>query len=814
MLKSYITIALRKLSREKLYVSINIFSLALGIASFLILALYLRSELTYDRHNANHERIYRLTTHFSTADGRVDRFAVSQIGFGPMLVADYPQIGKQVRFRNSQQSVLRYEEIEKRWDDIYLADPTVFDIFTHKVIYGDIKTAFDNPRSIAISQSFAQHYFGDENPIGKTIVGPSLSFAVTLVFADLPENSHLKYNALFPMSLMEVFDPNFTKSYQNTLFNVGIYTYLMLPEGGKPAELTTLSKQFVEQHMRGGLTRFKSDFEARYQPLTDIHFGEKLEGDRPTGNIFYVYGFMAVAIFILLVACINYMNLATARATKRAKEVGMRKVLGASQGQLIAQFLGESFTFTFVALVVGLIFVEIALAATPIGTLMGKDNLLSALNEPTAVLSAVGLSFLVALVAGLYPAFYLSSISPLAALTQVKRSWRTGFSMRQALVVSQLIISIGVIACTFLMTDQMNYIHDKPLGFGKENRLVVTLRGYDVVKNVKTLKNELRAQPNVVDVTTISQVPGTGNWVNLIPAETNEGTFEPVSMDRTAIGMNFVQAMGLELVAGRGFSEEIATDAREAVLVNESFVKKMGWKEPLGKRFQMGQSGTNFLRVVGVVKDFHYSSLHNTIGPMAINPMNDEIGNVPELQKALTTTSIIVVMNGENIRKTVDSVKDVISKFDPKFNFEPVFLEDRLTEMYKSETNLMKLTGIFAAICILISILGLFGLAAFTTEQRTKEIGIRKVLGASDGQVIGLLSKHLAPLIAIAAIPASIGGYYAIDKWLQRFAYHTEIGIGSFVIAIVAVTVVALATVALQSLKTARAEPVDALRYE
>ncbi|HTE42588.1 MAG TPA: FtsX-like permease family protein [Steroidobacteraceae bacterium] len=813
MLKSYITIALRKLSRERLYVSINIVSLALGIASFLILALYLQSELTYDQHNVNHERIYRMTAHFGTADGRVDRFAVSQVGFGPMLVADYPQLGKQVRFRPSQQSVLRYEEKEKKWDDIYLADPTVFDIFTHKVLYGDIKKAFDNPRSLAISESFSKYYFGDENPIGKTIVGPSMSYQITLVFADLPENSHLKYNALFPMALMDVFDPNFSKSYQNTLFNVGIYTYFMVPEGFKPAELTTLSKQFVEAHMRTGLTRFKSEFEARYQRLADIHFGEKLDGDRPSGNIFYIYGFMAVAIFILLVACINYMNLATARATKRAKEVGMRKVLGASQGQLIAQFLGESFTFTFVALLVGLLFVEVALAATPIGALMGKEHLLGELNSPAALLGAVGVSIAVALIAGLYPAFYLSSISPLAALTQVKRSWRTGFTMRQALVVSQLIISIGVIACTFLMTDQMKYINEKPLGFGKENRLVVTLRGYDVVKNVKTLKNELRAQPNVIDVTTISIVPGTGNWVNLFPVETNEGTFEPTSADRIAIGMNFIQAMGLELVAGRGFSEEIATDAREATLVNESFVKKMGWKEPIGKRFQMGGPG-NFIRVVGVVKDFHYSSLHNAIGPMAINPINDAIGPVPELQKALTTTSIIVVMKGENIRKTVDSVEAVIAKFDPKFIFEPEFLEDRLTDLYKSESNLMKLTGIFAGICIFISIMGLFGLAAFTTEQRTKEIGIRKVLGASDGQIVGLLCKHLAPLIAIAAIPASILGYYAIDKWLTRFAYHTDISWLTFVVATVLVTLVALATVAMQSLQTARAEPVDALRYE
>jgi putative ABC transport system permease protein len=811
VLKSYITIALRKLLREKLYVSINIFSLALGIASFIVLALYLRSELTYDKHHVNHERIYRLTTHFGTADGRIDRFAVSQVGFAPLLVEDYPQIGKQVRFRPTQQGVLRYNDIEKQWDDIYLADPTVFEIFTHKILYGDVKTAFDSPRSVAISESLAKYYFGDENPIGKTLAGPSTTFSVTLVFADLPENSHFKYSALYPMSVMELFDPNFTKTYQNTLFNVVNYTYIMTPAGFDPKELDTLSKRFVEQRMGEGLKRFKSTFEAKYQPLADVHFGEKLEGDRPSGNIFYVYGFAAVGIFILLVACINYMNLATARAMKRAKEVGMRKVIGASQSQLVGQFLGESMTFTVIALVVALALVEIALALTPLGSLMGKEQLLLARSEPLVLVGVAGLTILVGLLAGLYPAFYLSAISPLAALTQVKRSWRTGFSMRQVLVLLQITISIGVIACTLLMTSQMRYVHEKPLGFDKENRLIVSLRGYDVIKNIRTIKDELRAQPGVLNALTINQVPGVGHFVNLIPTEAENGTMEPTSMDRFMVGLNFVQAMNLKVEEGRAFSEEIATDQREAAMVNQSFVKKMGWTNPIGKRFG---GGPNTMRVIGVVEDFHYASLHNEVGPLLIHPLNEQFPNVPENQKPLLTASIIAVLSGDDIHATLDRVKDVILKFDPKFNFEPVFLEDRLNELYESEINLMRLTGVFAAICIFISIMGLFGLAAFTTEQRTKEIGIRKTLGASDGQIVSLLSKHLLPLVLIAAVPASVLSYYAIDKWLQRFAYRTDIDWTIFALATLLVTFVALSTVVLQSLKTAQAEPVDALRYE
>jgi len=814
MLKSYVLIALRKLSREKLYVSINIFSLALGIASFLVLALYLRSELTYDKHHVNHERIYRLTTHFGTADGRMDRFAVSQIGFGPLLVGDYPQIGKQVRFRRSQQSILEHQNIKRKWDDVYLADPTVFEIFTHKILYGDVKTAFDSPYSIAVSETFAKHYFGDENPIGKTITGANISFAVRLVFADPPENSHLKYSALFPMSLMEVFDPNFSKSYQNTLFNVGNFTYFMTPAGFDPKELPTLTKRFVEQRMTEGLTRFKATFAAEYQPLAQVHFGEKLEGDLPAGNIFYVYGFAAVALFILLVACINYMNLATARAAKRAKEVGMRKVLGATQPQLVGQFLGESMTFTIIALIVGLALVEIALTLTPLGSLMGKEHLLAARTEPTVFAGVALLAVIVGLLSGLYPAFYLASISPLAALTEVKRSWKTGFSMRQVLVVLQISISIGVIACTLLMTNQMRYVHEKPLGFDKENRLIVSLRGYDVIKNLKTIKDQLRAQPGVVNVVTINQVPGVGHLVNLIPTESELGVMEPISMDRIMVGLNFIEALNVKVVQGRGFSEEISTDVREARLVNESFVKKMGWTNPIGKRFGGGAGGGMTARVIGVVEDFHYASLHNTVGPLMIQPMMEEFGNVPENQKPLLSASIIVVLSGDNLRAAMDGVQSLIAKFDPKFEFEPVFLEDRLNELYESETNLMKLTGLFAGICIFISIMGLFALAAFTTEQRTKEIGIRMVLGASDSQIVTMLTRHLLPLVLIAAIPASVLSYYAIDNWLQRFAYRTDISWLTFVVSTLVVALVALATVVLQSRKTTQADPIKALRYE
>lgn len=811
MFKSYVTIALRKLSRERLYVSLNIFSLALGIASFLILALYLRSELTYDRHHVNYERIYRLTTHFKQATGSEANFAVSQVGYGPLMTKDYPQMGQSVRFRSSTQNVLSYEDKRKQWERIYLTDPNVFDVFTHKIVYGDSKTAFADQYSIAVSKTFSRYYFGDENPIGKTVSSGAYSYKITLVFEDLPENTHLRYDALYPIALMEVFQPGFTASYTNSLWGVGIYTYFMVPPEFKPAEFDTVSKGFFERYMAERAKLLKSTFKPELQRLDDVHFAASLQGDLPAGNIFYVYGFAAVAIFILLVACINYMNLATARATKRAKEVGMRKVLGAEKGQLVAQFLGESFTFTVIALLGALVLVEVLLALTPIGQLMGKEQLWKTIAEPSVIVGVLGLTVIVALVSGLYPAFYLSSISPLAALTQTKRSWRTGFTMRQVLVLIQLTVSIGVIACTMLMTNQLRYLHEKPLGFDRENRLIVTLRGYDVIKNLKTIKAELRNEQGVIDVMAIGAVPGTGHGSVLVPIENNAGVIEPTGVDIIAVGKNFVDALNVKVVAGRGFSEEIAGDQRGAVMVNKTLVDRLGWDEPLGKRFGQGEFPA---RVIGVVDDFHYASLHNEVGPLVIQPINEQFDNVPPNQRALLTASFIVVMSGADIRNTVGRVEKVIAKFDPNFDFEPKFMDDRLNDLYKSENNLMKLTAIFAGICIFISIMGLFGLAAFTTEQRTKEIGIRMVLGASDSQIVTLLSRYLLPLVLVAAIPASMLSYYAIDKWLQRFAYHTDIGWLTFVVSTLSVTIVALATVSLQSFKTTQADPIKALRHE
>jgi putative ABC transport system permease protein len=427
------------------------------------------------------------------------------------------------------------------------------------------------------------------------------------------------------------------------------------------------------------------------------------------------------------------------------------------------------------------------------------------------MLAILGMTVFVGLVAGAYPAAYLSRISPLAALTQVRRSWRGGLSLRRTLVLVQLCISIGVVACTVIMIAQMRYLQDKPLGFDKDNRLIVTLRGFDVLRQLGTIKNELRATRNVVDVTAIGSVPGTAYNINMTPVENNEGGYERVEVHRVMIGMNFVESMKLTLLEGRGFSEDIKTDVHEAALVNESFVRRMGWQSAIGKHLQIGP---DVARVVGVVKDFHYASLHNEIGPLLMLPVDEDPNSIPEDQRSVATTSVIVVLTGDDLRNTVASVRDVISRFDPNFYFEPIFLGDRLQELYESEARLTKLTGMFAILCILISLMGLYGLTLFATEQRTKEIGIRKVLGASDVQIIVPFCGYLLVLVGVAAVPASLLSYYAMNAWLRRFAYHDRIHALAFIGSTLLVGLVTIATAVWQSSRAARSNPIESLRYE
>ncbi|MEO8016572.1 MAG: FtsX-like permease family protein [Pseudomonadota bacterium] len=808
-MKRYLKIALRQLAREKLYTLLNVSGLALGIACCLMLGLYLWGELTYDRHHVNHERIYRIATEMKFGDGHSSELAITSSPLGPMLAGEYPEYFKSyVRFRDASRPtpvLLRHDDEKAYWDHVYAADENVFDVFTHEIVYGDPHTALAKPGSIAISRRMAQRYFGNENPIGRTLTtdgGRPLN--VTLVFEELPENSHLRYNALIAYKGRGAEVPADITARLQQLLNMGHfeYTYVELTDGADPREYPRLSQAFYEKHMMVALkTAANLEWRSWIEPLADIHLGAGLEYDLPHGNRIYLYAFAAVAAFILVVACINYVNLATARAARRTRAIGLRKILGAGRATLIAQFLGESVLFALLATVLGVVLVEVLLSLPAVSALFGKTLTLDLFGRPWLALSVLAFGVCVGLAAGLYPAVYLSSFMPLTALVGRYRSG--GLRLREALVFIQFAISIGVIACTLLMSEQMRFIASIGLGFDKENRVLLTLRDRDLVGRESLIATELGKQPGVLGVATTSFIMGRDIPHGTGKVQNNDGAMTDLDFSLLFVGDDFIPVMGIELVKGRDFSRRLLTDVGSTYIVNETFVRRMGWDDALGKRMTLG-GGAFSGPVIGVVKDFNYKSLHTSIEPLVIVRNGD--GNDDRI--------VVVSIAPDGIRETLQHIQKLFAQLDPIHPFEYTFLDEELDRLYVSEERLMKLIGIFAAICILVACLGLFGLAASATEQRTKEIGIRKVLGASTLAIILLLARRVLMLIGAGAIVASIVAWLAMQQWLSGFAYRAALNPAYLLLAALGAGAVALLTIALQSRRTARADPVAALRYE
>lgn len=804
-------IILRNLCKEKMYATINISGLSLGIACSIILGLLLRSELTYDRHNLKYDRIFRVATEIGTNSTTIS-IGSSSRALGPLLSKDYPEIESYVRFRAIGQVLFRYEGKSFYWDGgTFLADETVFDIFTHDIIYGDPKTALLEPNAMAVSEKFAKTHFGDVNPIGKIISTNTDQNKITLVFADLPENCELRYDVLLSINRLQDDDT----PLQDLLFLPLCYTYLLMPEGYKPERFQAIGESIYTRYTGEAWKSVYRSLRIWLQPLTDIHLGPAVNRDATRRNRLQLYAFTAVAIFILLVACINYMNLATARSIKRGLEVGIRKTLGANRLQLIFQFLGESVFFTLTALVIGLVLVETATEFTPINDLLGRQELVSFRNEPFLLLWMTGIAIFVGMVSGMYPAFYLSSAPIMAVLTGKTGSGKKGFRVRQTLVLLQFIISIAIIASTILMAIQIRYAANKPLGFDKENRVTITLRDAEVIEKYPVIKNELLKNSRILNVSRTRIPPTGGGLSGNFGLENNDGVMEkPQSIHFMDVKEDFIETMGLALITGRDFSREFTSDIGSSAIVNETLVKNMGWEEPLGKRIQYSADASDFMRVIGVVKDFHFQALHHRIGPLFMRIVQEDFTRLHPALRSGHVTTLIVNISEQEKPSTLNYIQKILETFDPKHPFEYYFIDDRIEQLYTSEQQLMKLTAIFSGICILISCLGLFGLAAFTTEQRTKEIGIRKVLGASTFQIIAMLSRNILLIVLAASLIASLIAYFAIDAWLTGFAYHAGINPLVFVLSAVFAMGVAFGTVALQAYRTAQSNPVEALRYE
>ena len=815
-MRSYLVVLFRNLRRDRLYAAINILGLALGLASCLILGLFLKSELTYDQHYAGYQNIYRIENEFIVS-GKTERMAITSDALGPMIAAEYPdRIKASVRLRdNTNQGGISLHRVDQPakvyyWDHSFYADDNIFDVLPVRIIAGDPKTALKEGDSIAISETVAKQYFGDENPIGKLMASDSGSAnRITLVFADLPANTHLKYDLLWSYNRTALKLNENPNARRAQLVGPGrlTYTYLLMDPSFKPAEWARMSEAFKEKYTAEMLQSIKVDWRSWLQPLRDVHLKSEVSYDKPTGNLAYIHGCAALALIILAIACINYMNLATARATRRARSVGFRKILGASRTSLALQFLGEALFFALIALVVAAALVALVLKFTPLNMLMDGKVALHLLGDPTLALWLVAAALGIGLLSGLYPAFYLSSWAPVTALTGKQSVGKGNLHMREFLVLVQFTISAAAIAVTLLMMAQMRHVQNQPLGFERGNRLMVSVRGASSIAKIPAMRNALLADSRIHGVTVTLQTPadGDGTGLALAQMEGNDGAMEGMMINVLQIGQDYEKVLGLKIAQGHDLTASYLNGVASDVMVNEALVRQMGWEDPIGKRVMDGS-------VVGVVKDFNFQSLKSRIEPLVIRRLDGDMMGVPDTIRSFQQRQLLLDISGADVGEVLRSVERIVAEADPGHPFEYRFLDEALAQQYGAELSLTGLMGIFAGVSILIACMGLFGLAAFTTEQRSREIGTRKVLGATSWQIVTLLAGRILVLVLIASALAAVAAYFAIDEWLAGFAYRAGINPLIFVVAAVVAGVVAFATVALQSWKTASADPVEGLR--
>lgn len=809
MLKNYLKIALRNLSRHKGYSFINVFGLATGVACFVLILLFVRDELSYDRYHEKADRIYRTVELIPGAE----ESSSNPFPVGETLVSDYPHlVESSVRFFNMQAPTLSlsYETadgVKQTFNEprFFFADSTVFQVFDFELVRGNPEAALMDPMSIVMTESMAEKYFGQADPIGRTIQFEGQhDFRITGILADVPRNSHFQFDFLASFSSLR-------QIYQNPQILEGWYwnpawTYVLLRQDVLPATLEAQFPDFVEKYFP---QQIKDITELYLQPITDIHLHSRLDFEiAPNSSIAYVYIFSVIAGFILLIACINFVNLTTARSAKRAREVGMRKVLGAYRMQLVKQFLGESVLLTLIAVLVALPLVWLLLPVLNdvSGKSLGLD--LATAGWILGGLAAVGL--FVGLVSGLYPAFFLSAFQPAESLKGSPLTASGGSSsgrFRQALVVTQFALSIVLIAGTFVAQDQLAFLRNARLGFDKEQVVMVNMLRSSIPTRYPEFKDALLQHRNV-HVVSISE-DAIGNKYQSTNI-TVPGIDDPIQVPRLMVHDDIIEAFGIEMAAGRGYSEDFETDLTEAIIVNEAFVQRVGLgsaEEAVGQI--LGSEFGPQVTIIGVTKDFHYASLHNAVGPFVLQHVGDNPGGIAFFGRYLA-----IRIGPDNLEETLGFLEEQWAAFEPNRPVEYFFLDDNLDEMYRAEAALGDVASAFSILAILVACLGLFGLASFIAEQRTKEIGVRKVLGASVSGLVVLFSRGFVGLVGIAVLIAWPVAYFALQAWLSAFAYQTSVGFAPLLVAGLLALAIAWLTVSYQSITAALADPVKSLKYE
>ena len=796
MFKNLLKISLRNLLKDKSYSAINITGLTIGITCSLFLLLYILDETSFDRYHKNAENIYRIVSNIKEPDNAFT-WAVVQMPLADELNDNYPEIENAVRFVSMNRNQYRNGDHEFYESDFFLADSTVFDMFTYEFLAGDPSTALDQPFNVVLTETTARKYFANSiDALNQSLVNQqNENFKVTGVIKDVPLNSHFRFDALISRSSRP--------QLQGSWGNFGVTTYLQLPAGYDLTKIQVNLEKVVKEKVNPIFERIGVKVQYELQRITDIHLYSKIQDEAEAGgDISYIYIFSAVAAFMILIACINYMNLATARSANRAKEVGLRKVMGSRRGQLIAQFLTESVIVAMISLAISLVLIYAFLPA--FNTLANKHLPFSYILQGPVFVSLFAIVIITGVLGGSYPAFYLSGFSPVNVLKGKLASKGGNSAFRKSLVVVQFGLSIFMLISTLIVFDQLQFLRNKDLGFDKENVVRLNLNR-NMRSNGEVLAERLRKLQAVKAVGKADASPGQGIGKLLCQVEDADGKMVDRGVDLYSADYDYLTTLGMNVVLGRNFSKDNPGDTARAVLVNESMVSRMAWKDPIGKKFLFGggPNGPTERNVVGVIKDYNQNSLYDVIEPLIILLQREQ-------------NYVFVRLAPGDIRNSMTMVEKEWKQVYPNNPFEYIFLDQDLDSQYKADEKRSQIFTAFSALTIVIACLGLLGLAAFTTEQRTNEIGVRKVIGASINSLVMLVSKEFFLLVVIGIVLAFPAAWYFTDHWLRNFAYRIELQNEwkTFVLSAILAMMITILTVGYHVIRAAMANPVNSLRDE
>ncbi len=791
MITNLIKTALRNIFKKFGFSLLNILGLTLGIASALFLVMYVADELSFDRYHKKGDRIVRVQSHVKETD---DEFTwiVAQIPFGPQAATDYPEVEAFSRLYAQGSATYKAENgKEFKEDNVYVADSAFFDIFTYRILEGSADKALRHPNDLVVTKTMARRYFGSEAAVGKSLRSGDRLFTITAVMEDVPKNSHVTFDALISRITFD--------AQPGTWGNFGVFTYLLLKEGTNIPGFQDKLKGMYSKYMASIFENLGIKITYELTPITRIHLhSDNTQEPVPPGHIQYVYIFGLVAFFLVLIASLNYVNLATARATRRAKEVSLRKVVGSGRGLLIGQFLAESILITLFSLLLGIIL--IALLLPVLNQLSGKNFALDILYSPVFIVAMASMVLIIGVLGGSYPAFYLSRFSPVIVMKGSGQSGRSGSFFRKVLVVLQFVISVGMIVCTLVIFKQLNFMQTMDQGWNMKDVATLVLPDNESVTQMRVMKEKLLQSPFIRKATLTNVRVGEGSPKVIFNMETSEG-MQPRGINFSVVDQDFIETLEIPMVAGRDFSTDFMSDTLQGVLVNETLARRLAWDQPIGKRVQLGDGGQIMGRVIGVMKDYHQTGMYAGVESlMLIYRLNNQV--------------MYVKLDPQNTDAAMKHIEEVWKGIFPNRPFECTFLADRFKEQFGADRNRSIVFSSFTLLALFIACLGLLGLAFFTVERRTREIGVRKVFGASSIKIISLINRDFVILVVIAiAIALPVAGVL-MTNWLKDYVYRYQMNALVFLWPALITIVLSLFIVSVQSWRAANANPVDSLRDE